>query len=151
MIYFFDSSALAKRYVSEAGTDWVRNILAGAKPEEVFISKISGAEVAAAFARKKRSGEISEEDHTKASGGFRGHFRVSYTHIEVTDEVVDIAMELAERQALRGYDAVQLASAALVSRSLEESKEDSLTFVSADDRLCEAARAEKIAAENPNN
>jgi len=51
MIYFFDSSALVKRYVSETGTDWVRNIFAGAKPEEVFISKISGAEVVAAFAR----------------------------------------------------------------------------------------------------
>lgn len=63
MIFFFDSSTLVKRYVSEARTGWVRETIKGAKKGEVVISKITGAEVAAAFSRRHRKGDISAIDY----------------------------------------------------------------------------------------
>jgi len=81
---------------------------------------------------------------------FKADFRRLYQIVEITDELVETAMELVERHALRGYDAVQLAAAlelqgARVSLSLSP-----IQFVCADDRLNEAAEEEGLVTENPN-
>ena len=151
MIYYFDSSALVKRYVVEIGTDWVRSILNAALPDEALISKITGAEVASAFARRHRAGEISTADYTQMLNDFYEHFRYDYVRIEVTDSVVLLAMDIAQQHTLRGYDAIQLASALLMDAELKQVGEVGLTFASADNNLCNAARLEGLITENPNN
>jgi len=151
MIYYFDSSALVKRYVVEIGTTWVKNILTAALPDEVIISKITGAEVASAFARRHRAGDISTADYTQALNDFYEHFHYDYIRIEVTDSVVLLAMDIAQQHALRGYDTIQLASALLMDAELKQAGEAGLTFVSADNNLCDAARLEGLITENPNN
>jgi len=50
--YFFDSSALVKRYVREKGTDLVKAIIDPDAANEIYIARISGAEVVAAIARR---------------------------------------------------------------------------------------------------
>jgi len=51
---------------------------------------------------------------------------------------------------LRAYDAVQLATALRLNSVMLENELPPLTFVSADEILCEAAEAENIASVNPN-
>ena len=151
MIYFWDSSALVKRYIRETGTLWVKDTLRRSKRSERLIAKVTGAEIAAALARKQRMREISDRNRRKALRAFLQHFRRSYTKIEVSDTVVDLAIELTQRHPLRGYDAIQLASAMIMDADLKRVRKSGLTFVSADNILCEAAQAEGLLMENPNN
>jgi hypothetical protein len=57
-------------------------------------------------------------------------------------------MDLAERHALRGYDAIQLGAALAVNDGCRATGL-SLTIICADDEL-NAAAAEGLAVENPN-
>ena len=49
-----------------------------------------------------------------------------------------------------GYDAVQLASALIIARALTGTGLAASTFLTADDRLLNVARAEGLLADNPN-
>jgi hypothetical protein len=69
---------------------------------------------------------------------------------DVDDEIVELATDLTQRHPLRGYDAVHLATALILNRALVENALPPLTFVAADDVLCEAAEKEKLTVGNPN-
>ena len=64
----------------------------------------------------------------------------------VDDQTLDLACALVHRYALRAYDAVQLAACLFLLRL---SARDDLTFISADRRLLNAARAEGLTVLNP--
>ena len=61
--YFFDSSALVKRYVNEAGTDWVTSLIDPATGHEIFLARISGVEVVSAI--KRREGRALHRRRTR--------------------------------------------------------------------------------------
>jgi len=58
---------------------------------------------------------------------------------------------LAEKYFLRGYDAVQLATALRIEGERKVIGAASLVFVSADEDLNQAAQAEGLSVENPDN
>ena len=60
-------------------------------------------------------------------------------------------MLIADEHELRGYDAVQLASALEANRLRQNNGLSAITFVSADNNLNSAATAEGMAVDNPNN
>ena len=60
-------------------------------------------------------------------------------------------MGLAQGRGLRGYDAIQLASALAVQDDLITSSVGPPVFVSADVDLNEAAQVEGMTVENPNS
>lgn len=64
MNFYIDSSALVKLYIEEVGSERMRSIIFADK-NNLFISKITGAEVAAAFSRRKRIGtyQMSSKTH----------------------------------------------------------------------------------------
>jgi predicted nucleic acid-binding protein len=140
--YFLDSSGLVKRYVAETGSGWVQNLCTPGNI--VYISRITGAEVIAAIFRRLRVGDLQPEDAQAVARRFKDDFGRIYRVIEVTAEVVERAIELAEARALRGYDAVQLATALELHRLRREMSLPSLTFVSADGDLNEAAEADGL-------
>jgi hypothetical protein len=51
-LYFFDSSALVKRYVHEPGSLWVRTTTASASGHLIHLSLLTTAEIASALARR---------------------------------------------------------------------------------------------------
>jgi hypothetical protein len=57
----------------------------------------------------------------------------------------------AEKHGLRGYDATQLASAFVVHAELLAIGVSTLVFLSADGELNDAAQAEQLLVQNPNN
>jgi predicted nucleic acid-binding protein len=103
--YYFDSSALVKRYADETGTRWVRSLTEPQAGHDIFTAHITSIEVVAAIARKTRIGEIAEHDATTAISTFKSHFKTQYRIVVMTTGIVDRAMELAEQHRLRGYDA----------------------------------------------
>ena len=82
--YFFDSSALVKRYVVESGTRWVRDLCDPAAGHTLYIARISGAEVIAALARRTRTGSLTQSAAQSAMAAFRSDFGGAYLVSELT-------------------------------------------------------------------
>jgi uncharacterized protein len=148
--YFLDSSALLKRYIPEIGTTWIQNLTAKASGNTLLISRITSVEILSAIARRQREGSLTLEQSQELRTIFQRHFTDQYEVVELTPSITALAGELCDRQSLRAYDAVQLASAISVLPTVTQSPENSLTFLTADDRLLNAARLENIQADNPN-
>lgn len=148
--YFFDSSALVKRYVNETGTLWVTSLIDPLAGHEIFLARISGVEVLSAIKRRERVGTTSPQDAQAAISNFRGDFAVFFTVLEIKPLLISEAMSLAERHDLRGYDAVQLAAALEVYRRRTALGLSLSALVSADHALNEAGLAEDLTIDNPN-
>jgi uncharacterized protein len=149
-VYFFDSSAIVKRYVKETGTDWVIGITNPAQGEAIYVARIAGAEVVSAITRRGRSGDISQAAMARAIAEFRNDFAREYRVLEITPALIARAMSLAETHALRGYDAVQLTAALEVNDRCLVLAIPALTLISADKALNTAAKAEGLVVEDPN-
>lgn len=132
MNLYLDTSALLKLYVEEEGREIVREAVEAA--EVAATSTVAYSEARAGLARRLREGDFTEEEHRRAVERLDREWR-GYERLAVSNLVAYRAGELAERHALRGFDAVHLASAA----RLEERFED-LRFLAFDDRLSDAAR-----------
>lgn len=149
-ILFFDSSALVKRYVAEIGSQWIAGLVTPTARNAVHIAVVSGAEVVAAFVRRQRGGSLTPDQTSQAIAEFADDWAGLYELVKADRELVNRAMRLAQRYALRGYDAVQLASAMEVN-ALAQQFQASFLLVSADEELNTAASAEGLRAENPNS
>ncbi len=149
--YFFDSSALVKRYVVESGTQWVRGLCDPAASHTLYIARITGAEVIAALARRTRTGSLTQSAAQSAMAAFRSDFGDAYLVSELTSALVERAMDLAQAYGLRGYDAVQLAASLDVNAERRGYRLPPLTLASADTDLNQAATVEGLAVENPND
>ena len=149
VVYFIDSSALVKRYVSETGTAFVIGITDPAAAHRLYIARITGVEVIAALARRGRAGDIAADALAAALTQFRQELTTLYRIVEITSALLSDAMRLAETRAVRGYDAVQLAAALRVHTECRALGLPA-TLVSADGDLNDAAVADGLAVENPN-
>ena len=150
-IYFVDSSALVKRYVSEAGSTWILELFDPALDNEIFVAAITGVEIIAAIIRRSLGGSISATDATLVCNQFRSDFQADYQIVEIIEEIINSAMSLAEARGLRGYDAVQLAAGCAVNALCITSGMPPVIFVSADNELNVAAASKGLSVENPNS
>jgi len=132
---FLDSSALAKRYIEEKGSDRVQAILSSASV--LAVSVICVPEIVSALCRRRREHKLSTEEYRNAKASVLSDLDDA-TVIGITDEVVAQAVALLEHFPLRSADALHVACAAEWSTDL---------FVSADDRQCRAARAHGLKVE----
>lgn len=108
MIVYADTSALVKLFVQEESSDATREMLSGA--QVIGTGLLTRAELGAALARGAQRGYLAVEDALEAR---RRLERVwgSWVHIMMDETVVLRAEAMAWEYALRGYDAVHLASA----------------------------------------
>lgn len=150
-IYFIDSSALVKRYVNEIGSTWTLRLFDPVLDNEFFIAAITGVEIIAAITRRARSGSINVTDATLVCQQIRNDLQTDYSIVEITEEIIDSGMKLAEKRGLRGYDAVQLAAGCAVNALCIASGLSPVIFVSADNELNLAAASEDLSIKNPNN
>jgi predicted nucleic acid-binding protein len=144
--YFLDTSAVAKLYVREAGTDQMLALAGREDSPNLVIVSLCRVELCAAIRRRVRSSDLPLEDAQVALRSFQEHLSSIYIVQPVTEGVLQIAVDLLDRHELRAYDAVQLA--ACLSLSLPE-YDRRATFVCADRRLCGAAEAEGLRVVNP--
>jgi predicted nucleic acid-binding protein len=149
-VLFIESSALAKRYINETGSTWLRSLLDPVAGNESFIVGITAVEMIAAITRRERGGSLSPADATIARSTFRTDWTAEYQVVEVTQMLIQQATLLAEAHALRGYDAVQLAAALEVNALCMAAGMPGLTLISADAELNAAATVEALPVEDPN-
>ena len=127
--YYFDSSALVKLYIFEQGSHWVRRLIElpqGSLPS-VISSKLSVAETASAFFKRRRQGLISEGLKQRLASRFLYDTQHRYFLTAPTDDVLTLAIDLLERHPLRAYDAVQLATALVVNGQIQASRRRGVT------------------------
>ena len=108
MIVYLDASAVVKRYVDEAGSSETAALIDGA--DAVATSVATRAEVAAALARAVRLEALDPRTGRHAQRAFVGEWP-DYSKVPVNETIVARAEMLAWEHGLRGYDAIQLASA----------------------------------------
>ncbi len=149
--YFLDSSALVKRYAAETGSAWVENLTDPRSGNRIFVAAITHVEVIAAIARKKKGLLLSATDAAAAIGRFENDLQTDLRVFDLTPNVITIAARLAEKHALRGYDAVQLAVALEINAARTARRLTGLMLISSDVELNTAAQSEQVLTDDPNS
>ncbi len=148
--FFCDSSAIVKRYIVETGSTWL-SATTDPKNNRVYVARITFVEVISAVSRRKKGKHLSTTDADNARLQSEQDYLNEFQKVEISENLIVEAANLAKKYALRGYDAVQLATA------LETEKErfavglPPLTLLSADTDLNAAAVSEGLTVDNSNN
>lgn len=148
--YFFDSSALVKRFAQEQGSAFVRSLLRPSAKNRLYAARISEVEVCAALTRRKRANTINAGHAARGLRRLRHDLPRRFTQVAIGEGIIVEASRLAETFALRGYDAVQLAAAMAANNERVSNGLSPLILVSADVELNNAARAEGFYVEDAN-
>ena len=143
--YFLESTAFAKLFVQEQGTDALIRLMEAVEDNRKLISASTPLEVYGAVRRRERSGAISAEDATAALDILRLE-AARMVQQPLNPAVLEAARQLLDRTTLRWPDTLQL-GAAIVARELFQGTE--IVFVSASAQLLEAAKAEGFRALDP--
>ena len=131
---YFDTSALVKRYVDEAGR---REVLQLLRRNECVTSAVLPVELRSGLRRRVAEGSIDAArlpailKHVAAD-------RLYWTLVEVGTDVLAGAETLVAAHSIRTLDAIHVASAQLFAARVSM---PGLTFVSADKRQTETAVA----------
>lgn len=133
---YYDTSALVKQYLQEAGSKLVLELLKSG--EKVYTASLTYAETHAAFSRRTREGRLTRETTKRLALRFDKDWE-SYDIVVLSENVFRLARQMLYRHPLRSADAIHLASALLLART---STRSSWSFVCADGRLCDAAKSE---------
>lgn len=150
MIYDADTSVLAKRHLEETGRSWVRTLTRPTANNTIFTAQISLVELYSALNRQLRKKSISSLRYARLSSIVSRIWSAQYLIVATTTQVLEAARQLVEQHPLKAYDAVQLASA-LQARQTMPSGSSAIVFLSADNQLLSAARAEGFTTDNPNS
>jgi predicted nucleic acid-binding protein len=143
--YFLESTAFAKLFVLEPGTDPLIRLMESVEDNRKLIAASAPLEVYAAIRRRERAGDISAANAAAAFEILRIE-AARMVQEPLNPAVLEAARQLLDRSRLRWTDALQL-GAAMVAREMFRGTE--IIFVSASTMLLEAARAEGFQALNP--
>ena len=138
---YFDTSALIKRYVDEAGRQEVMRLL---RRHQCVTSAVLPVEFRSALGRRAIDGSLDARRVPEILKRFAAD-REFWALVEVTSEVLRAAEKLVAKHPLRTLDAIHVASAELYADRLAAS---GLTFVSADTRQTAVAAAVGMATED---
>jgi predicted nucleic acid-binding protein len=131
---YFDTSALIKRYVDEAGRRAVLQLL---RRHDCITSALLPLELRSALRRRVFEATL-DEGEVPAILKRVATDRAFWALVEVTSDVLATAETLVATHPLRTLDAIHVASAQLFAARITESE---LIFVSADARQTAAAAA----------
>jgi uncharacterized protein len=134
VITYIDTSTLIKLLIDEVGTTEAGQIWD--EPDILLSARLGHVEAPAALAAAAR---ISADVLRSAVEGLEVLWS-QVSVVEIDDDLMRLAGDLAATHGLRGYDAVHLAAAHLVGAEV---------FSSADRRLCAAAGACGFHVANP--
>ena len=143
--YYLDTSALVKLYVQEPGTDRLLPLVNDRTGDRLAVLAVSVVEIRSAIRRRQRAGDIDPEVAAAILKNVQSHMETRFIRQTVNDSVIDSALEIIDRYALRAYDAVQLAGCLVLCAIAAEA----FIFVCSDHRLLDAARSEQLKILDP--
>lgn len=128
MKLFLDSSAMAKRFIDEPGSQRVEDLCANASA--LGLSVICVPEIISALSRRKRERTLTPRQYTQIKRRLLEDVRDAAL-ISLTPEVLRVSIAVLESSIVRGMDAIHIASAVEWQADL---------FVSGDQQQIRAAR-----------
>jgi predicted nucleic acid-binding protein len=157
--YFFDSSAIVKRYHQEAGSPWVHSVCDPRTRLPLYLAELARVEVVVGLRRTGRREGLHPSFVDTMVNQFERHLTLSdptrpnpmYRLIPLSPVVLALAARLGNRywestpHPLRSLDAIQLAAGLSIARALP----DEFIFVTADVRLAAIAPMEGFRVINP--
>ncbi len=143
--YFLESSAFAKLFVFEQGSNPLIQLLASVGDPQKMVSALASLEVRSAIRRRQREGDILPADADRAISALEAEL-LRIVEQPIGAAVTDIAKLVLDAHELRAMDALHLATCIAVRDTLRISD---ICFVSADDALLKAARTEQFPVLNP--
>lgn len=149
-LYFLDSSAVVKRYVSEPGHAWIVSLCDPAQNHDIQITQIASVEVIAALCRKAREAAITLVERDALIADLRNDMVTTYGMRTVTTQIYTQAGDLCRTYRLRAYDAIQLAAVLALRDDALATGVPAPIFVCADTDLIGYAASEGLPVENPN-
>jgi uncharacterized protein len=111
-LVYFDSSALVKLLAEEAGSDLAAELWDGC--DAAITSRLAYPEVRAALAAAARNHDLAAHDLDAAEQEWQDYW-AAVRPVELTATVEQHAGQLARAHALRGADAIHLASALAIA------------------------------------
>lgn len=144
MIAYIDSSALAKRYISEIGSERVRSLFEEADYMES--SALTELELTALFERAKKERFLDSPTYRKVTHYFQGDIQNgTLSLVHPSQETWRKAKRLIQQRRLRVLDSIQLATAIDSNKRLR----GDVCFICSDLKLLEAVRLEGLKFINP--
>ncbi|MCK5291433.1 MAG: type II toxin-antitoxin system VapC family toxin [Thermoplasmata archaeon] len=145
-IYYFDSSALVKRYHSERGTETVDKILDElGKGDEGVISHFAILEIVSALRRKLKSKEIRKEVFDMAIAAFLSDVTEYFSVRPIDERTLSLATNLVIEHGLKAADSLHLATAKEIAGFTGKS----VVFVASDRELLDVAALERMQTLDP--
>jgi uncharacterized protein len=126
---FADSSALAKRYISDEKSEVFDRLLQDS--DSLAVSILCLPEIVSALCRRLRERFLTKSQYAAAKAALEADL-ADATVIALIDQVLLAGVGLLESYPLRASDAIQVSSALIWGADL---------FASADTRRCAAAKA----------
>ncbi len=149
--FYWDASALAKRYAPEIGTPLVNALFCTASRDRMMCLSVGTGEVISVLVRKKNAGLIPDTVFSQALIDFRAEVLSSaaeFRLVALEDRLVFASHVFIERYSLNATDVLVLRSALDVAAALQPAG-DTLVLLSSDHRLLQAAQQERLTTLNP--
>lgn len=152
--YFFDTSAIGKRYIAEVGSNWVWNIVHPSAGHLILLSDLARIELLSILSRRHyQDNTLTRRNYLSTRRTVMRHMRTEYRVLPISRSVLAMSLRVVGRpytlavgiRTLRTLDAIQLATAIQARQA-----GFNITFVSADVRLLAAAQAEGFPTDDPN-
>jgi predicted nucleic acid-binding protein len=144
-LFFLDTSALVKLYVQEPGTERLLHMIGNSSENRIAVLSLSVVEARSAIRRRQRAGDIDQNAADFVLESLQKHMESRFIRQAVNDTLIDTALQVIDRYALRAYDAMQLAGC-LMLNAIERRF---WTFVCSDHQLLDAASQENISVFDP--
>jgi predicted nucleic acid-binding protein len=139
---YLDTSALVKLFVAETGSAKVRALAGGRAGADILLaSRLGYTEASVSLARMVHLGRLPATLLARHLGALERYWYESIETVDLSEDVLRGAQQLAQQFPLRTYDAIHLSSAREAQRMLRGRFAGEFRFLGFDDGLNRAARA----------
>ena len=148
--FFFDASALAKRYIAEIGSDAVDLIFNKTAPARTCCLLLGVGETTSILVRARNGGKLSPPEFQKQIATFHSEIVNNDEFLKFDAERAEIyeSFELIEKFSINATDAIVL-RIALTFKATAEEIGQALVLVCSDKRLIRAAEKSGITVCDP--
>ncbi|MHB1377456.1 MAG: type II toxin-antitoxin system VapC family toxin [Candidatus Humimicrobiaceae bacterium] len=137
MISYLDTSAIVKFYISETGSQKVREIFD--LSDVLATSCIAYIETISAFTRINNEKKLSDSDYKNIVLNFKKDWEDLFV-LKIDNTIIKTAGRFIESYLIKGYDSIHLASAVMLSKRINQI----INFCCWDKKLNEAALKENM-------
>ena len=149
--FYFDASALVKRYTEEIGSDKVDFLFQNVPLNRLMCLAIGVAEVFSICVRKRNDGRITRHHFEQAVGYLDSeviNIESDFETIPVQNALIWKSISLMDIHSINSVDAILLCSALDIVTNLRDENNE-LVLIASDQRLLRAAQIEGLLCFNP--